>query len=120
MKYGSKLEFFANVEAEGGHIPALDDRPRLFEDLVEDFNIFIELSLGRQWDSMAGFPHPIKFSEIDAYLRIYDVNDQAQKLRLINRIKFMDQVYLEYHREQHGRHTDNTRRKKRDNRRGST
>ena len=108
MKYGAQLEFFYNVEAEGGYIPALDTRPKLFEDLVEDFNIFIELSSSRQWDSMAGIPHPIKFSEIEAYLRIYDVIDQTQKLRLIKRIKFMDQVYLEYHRKKDGGHTDNS------------
>ena len=111
MKYGSKLEFFANLEAEGHHVPALDTRPKLFEDLVEDFNVFIELSASRHWDSMSGVPHPINFTEIESYLRIYDVIDQTQKMRLIKRIKLMDQVYLEYNREQHGRHTDNTKRK---------
>jgi len=98
----------------------LDTRPKLFEDLVEDFNIFTDLSSGRKFDSMSGTPHPISYIEIEAYLRIYNVDDQAQKLRLINRIKFMDQVYLEYHRKKDGGHTDNTRRKKSDNRQRKT
>ena len=108
MKYGSKLEFFYNVEAEGGYIPALDTRPKLHDDLVADFNIFHDLSKSRQWDGMSGTPHSISFSEIEAYLRLHEVDDQTQKIRLINRLSFMDQIYCDYHRKKHGGHTDNT------------
>ena len=110
MKYGSQLEFFENVEAEGGHIDALDRRPRIHADLVNDYNVFIELSEMRRWDSMSGTPSQIQFSEIEAYLRLYEVNDQTQKLRLIKRLRFMDNIYLEYYRKKDGRHKHNSKR----------
>ena len=98
------------MEAEGGYIPALDTKPKLYNDLVEDFNIFLDLSGNRQWDGMAGIPHSILFSEIEAYMRLHEIDDSNH--RLLKRIVFMDQIYCEYHRKNHGRHTDSTGRDK--------
>jgi len=89
----------------------LDSRPRLFDDLVVDFNIFIELSESRDWDSMAGMPKMISFTEIEAYLRLHAIIDQLQQQRLIKRLKILDNIFCEYYRKKHGGHTDNTRRK---------
>ena len=96
------------MEAEGGHIPALDLRPKLHEDLKEDFDIFIDLSKNRQWDSMAGTPHSIQFSEIESYMHLYEIEDPDR--RLLKRLVFMDQIYCEHYRKNHGGHTDTPRR----------
>jgi hypothetical protein len=92
----------------------------LFDDLTEDFNIFIELSASRQWDSMAGLPQPLRFSELEAYMRLQRIENPLQQQRLLKRLQFMDQTYCNYYRENHGGHTDNSKRSGRDKARRDT
>jgi len=81
------------LQKEGHDVPAMDNRPILYDDLLNDYTIFTELSKTRRVDGMSGYVFHIEFSEIEAYLQLMEISDFHQRQRLIKRIEFMDSTY---------------------------
>ena len=73
----------------------MDKKPVLYEDLFNDYEIFIKLSSQRRIDGMSGYVFPIKFSETEAYLRLLKITNLDQRQRLLERIELMDKIYCE-------------------------
>lgn len=77
----------------------MDDRPILYEDLLNDYTVFTELSRKRRIDGMSGYVFPINFSEIESYFRLMKIENFHQQQRLIKRIEFMDDIYCKHSNE---------------------
>ena len=76
-------------------IPAIENRPFLYPDLFDDWNIFWRLSGKRRVDGMSGYVGQIPYSEIEAYMRIHDIDTGRE--RLLDRIEFMDRIFCNFH-----------------------
>lgn len=90
-------QWFEALRSEGWADPLpIDDKPELFEDLIDVWNMFCELDGSRIG---AGFDVPvISFDLIMAYLNeeaIYDADDRDYYRRLIQQ---MDKTYIAFHR----------------------
>ena len=102
LKYGEKFEFFENLDAEGHPVdefPAMLNRPSLYGDLYDDWNIFWKLSGKRRIDVMSGRVGQIPYPEIESYMRIHKIDGEIERERLVERIEFMDKIFCNFHNE---------------------
>lgn len=82
-------------EAAAGREPsALRNRPRLDVRQVRVYNAFQSVT-GSRNASMSGVL-PIPISEIRAYCDLYQIRDAEKIETLVERIQFLDGVYLEH------------------------
>lgn len=75
----------------------METRPTLYSDLQNDWNIFWDLCSRRKVDSMAGRMERISYLEIEAYMRIHDINNGVERTRLLDRIDFLDKIYCNHY-----------------------
>lgn len=101
LKYGSKLEWFEDLEAqEERPIPALDSKPTLYPDLVLDWEAFWTISSSRQIGMSLG---SIQISEVLAFMEMFGIDDYDQRKAMLRRIQVLDSAYLEYFAEKEKR-----------------
>jgi len=73
--------------------PCWDNRPELYEDLIEVWEAFQDLSACRT----CGFgPNPIAWDQMYAWLRVHEVNDVEVRKDFCRLIMAMDRVFLEH------------------------
>lgn len=82
------------LEADGHHIPELEKKPELYNDLVMDYQAFAVLSSSRRMGMSIA---PIPISEILAYANYCYITDYEQRDVFLRRIKLLDRVFLEWH-----------------------
>ena len=93
MKYGSKFEWFLQLEKDGQRVEALDKKPVLYRDLENDYRAFIALNASRPIGMVEG---AIPLSEIYAYMQIFEISNYDQRKLFIQRIRFLDKIYLDF------------------------
>lgn len=72
----------------------MESRPRLAPDLRPFYEAFWTLSAARQ----SGFGHqPLQLTELEAYIRLFDVQDRKRFVRLI---QVLDKTWLTHQKEQ--------------------
>jgi len=81
------------LEADGNQVEALETKPTLYLDLINDYRAFIVLSASRSISMAEG---PIPLSEIYAYMQIFEINKYDQRKLFLKRIRFMDKIYLDF------------------------
>ena len=91
MRYGRQLKFFENLITDGNPVPALDNRPELYSDLIWQWEAYCMLDNCRSM----GFsgPDPIKYFEMQAMANELELQDRT---RFFKRIKLLDQVYFKF------------------------
>ena len=72
----------------------MEDRPVLYRDLRQDYEAFHVLSSSRHIGM--GGASPIPISQIESYMRIFEITDLAEKKFFIYRIRLIDHLYLEW------------------------
>jgi hypothetical protein len=77
----------------GQHVEALLTKPTLYDDLVNDYRAFIDLSASRQTGMVEG---AIPLSEIYAYMQIFEIAVYAQRKLFLQRMRFLDKIYLDF------------------------
>lgn len=77
----------------GEEVEALENRPELLPELRYVWNGFILLSDSRS--SGMGLSY-IPLSEILAWFQIYDIDDMAEREEVLEMIKALDRIYVEY------------------------
>ena len=88
------LNKLAELRAKKGlSTPAIDDRPEIYEDLIEAWQAFQELNQSRQVGLSA---NPILVSEIKAWLELHNINDLDERLELHKLIRILDQTWLSW------------------------
>lgn len=80
-----------DLEAEGKEVRALQDMPDLFPDLIQDWEVFWEMSESRP-ASMEGIA-AIPMSEIVSYLELWNIRNLGARITFANRIRTMDRTY---------------------------
>lgn len=92
MDWGDKAQWFEDIsQEEGAPIPsAILDKPTLREDLVIPWECFHVLNETRQYGF--GIAQPILFSEIKAYIELYNLTHDIEGL--IEYVKYLDGIYL--------------------------
>ena len=101
-KYGEKYDWFLKLQedrdkeaAERGEeaelLPALQNRPEIFQDVVHYYIAFNELSASRQSGMGLGY---IPYSEIRGYLNEHWIIDYEERLEWIQWIQFIDRLYV--------------------------
>lgn len=78
------------LASEGKNVPALDRIPSLFPDVAHIWQAFWELNRSRAIGFGIG---PIPFSEIAAYVRLFDVENASLFVRAI---MSLDAIWLEH------------------------
>lgn len=94
------MRFFYNLVFEGTHVPALDSKPNLFDDLIWIWDAFCTLSGCRSF-GMNG-PHAISFSEIQAMSNELEIKGET-RTRFFNRMTFLDRIFIEHCQKQTGK-----------------
>ena len=92
MKYGDSLQFFINIEEEGGEtLPPLLEEPDVSIYLMEYWGAFRTLSHSRSSGFGVG---PIFYSEIVCYLDENKIFDSNEREKYINIIQRLDTVFI--------------------------
>ena len=81
-----------------GGVKMLDDQPVVFPHLVDLWNAFLTLDRTRRWNM--GYPHYIELTEIEAYARLYRINDVEDILTMIEFVHKLDAHYISWESEQ--------------------
>lgn len=82
------------LEEKGEDIPALRNKPELEDYLRPYWEAFYVLTHSRQVGFGIG---AIPLSEIDAYLRLYGIDDPEERDELVFFIREMDMEFLAFH-----------------------
>lgn len=93
LKYGKKIDWLERLADEGHEIPAVEERPQLYEDLILDWQAFLTISASRP-QGLSGIA-PLPLTEILAYAKIYDITDGEELQHFVTRIRLMDRLYIE-------------------------
>jgi len=93
LQYSNKIDWFYNLEKEGNHIKALDEKPKLYEDLESVFEAFKILSSTRPVGMSIG---AIPLTEISAYMKMFGIDGYQEKKRFLKQIQILDAVYLKH------------------------
>jgi hypothetical protein len=72
----------------------MEDRPVLYRDLRQDYEAFHVLSSSRPIGM--GGASPIPISQIESYMRIFEITDLREKKFFIHRIRLIDHIYLDW------------------------
>jgi hypothetical protein len=72
----------------------MEERPVLYRDLRQDYEAFHILSSSRPVGM--GGASPIPISEIESYMRIFEITEMHEKKFFIYRIRLIDHLYLEW------------------------
>ncbi len=99
MRWGSNKEYLLKLEEQGENIPALQATPELRGYLIPYWQAFNILSPSRQIGLGVG---AIPLSEIEAYIRLYEITDSEEKEELLYFIREMDGVFLKHHKKDKG------------------
>lgn len=94
MTFGDKYEWFVQLEQDGHVIPELEKKPDLYPDLQLDYHAFSMLSASRRIGMDVS---PIPISEILAYAQYFHISDYTQRQVLLQRVRFLDRVFLDEH-----------------------
>jgi hypothetical protein len=93
LSWGDKEKFLRGLEERGEAVPALQNKPELDEFLIPYWKAFQVLSSSRQIGMGIG---AIPLTEIEAYMRIYGIEDQEEREDMVYLIGEMDRVFIEY------------------------
>jgi hypothetical protein len=94
LTWGKDVEFLQKRAEAGKPAPALENRPELYEDLADVWDLFWQLHRSRQ----CGFGAcPLSVMDIRAALELYAVADKVEFYELI---VTMDQEWLKWADEQ--------------------
>ena len=97
MVWGKDVEFLEKRAAAGKPTPALENRPYVYEDLADVWQLFWQLHRSRQ----CGFgPSPLSVTDITACLELYAVIGKVECYELI---VSMDQEWLKWADEQNSK-----------------
>lgn len=89
MEWGEYARKLEKIVEKGKRVPALENRPELFDDLVPVWQAFNQLHSGRQ----SGFGiSPLRTSDILAYLKFRKIED----LEFYELILTMDNEWLKW------------------------
>ena len=91
MEWGPQLEHLLRIEAQGQFVPALNAMPELDPIQRQFWDAFQSLDTAREWG--AGFPQPIKITEIESYARMRAFA-QDELDDLIRIVQTLDREYL--------------------------
>lgn len=86
-------------------IPTLEEEPELLPHLHWVWEAFSELNY-RRGVSMSG-PIPISMSDIEAYARFRGINSLAERDRLLNYLRILDQEWMTHHYDEKKKRGDN-------------
>lgn len=98
MKWGRQEELLRQIERDTGTTPkALIDRPELARPNWPDLAAFDLLDSSRLVNQVG--PQPLQVSEVLAYLELAGVEDVEDRVLFLHRMKVMDTILLNHHRE---------------------
>jgi hypothetical protein len=81
------------LSATGKNIPAIENKPVLYEDLTPDYRAFVILSSSRR---IGMTPESIAISDITAYCEMFGIKNYKQRQQFLKRIKILDNTYLKF------------------------
>jgi len=94
LDHGEKVDWYLQIEADGGHITALDKKPEIYDDLRQDFKAFGQLHASRQSNGWG--PCALRIADIVAYMQILEMNDYEERQVFLRRMQILDQAYLQH------------------------
>ncbi len=77
----------------GLSVPEDSIRPELYEDLIDAFQIFVELTASRSYSAF-GHPLGIRATEIESTLNLYDIRQGRDELTKL--IRSLDAAWIEW------------------------
>lgn len=76
-------------------MPALEEKPEIYPDLLPDYLAFCQLSSSRPV-GLSG-AEALRLSEIFAYMQIFDISGIEERRLFLKRIRILDRAYLDWH-----------------------